>query len=293
MLQQNIRGIYCMILASFFLSLLSNITSVIAGRIPATQLLFISGVIGLLLTTFYNVYHRITFSTKTIIYYVIRSLMACVTFILWFKVLSLIPVTDAIAISYITPLLNMVAAVIFLKEKMTGVRASLSIAGFLGAMLIIKPMIKDLNYGYLLAILVATLWMLNDILAKWQTIHDKPETHLFYLNLFITIFTLPLALLEWSDLSLYGTLDIKLLFALGVVQWLNGLTFLKSYYYANLVVVTPFDFSRLIFTSIFAYYVSGEVVDLTSFIGACIIAFSVSTLAYIEARQSSSVRGTK
>jgi len=45
----------------------------------------------------------------------------------------------------------------------------------------------------------------------------------------------------------------------------------KAYSKADLSVVQPFDFTRLIFTSIIAYFAFDEIIDIYSLIGALII----------------------
>jgi drug/metabolite transporter (DMT)-like permease len=65
--------------------------------------------------------------------------------------------------------------------------------------------------------------------------------------------------------------DIFWLFMLGLFSNLSHLSMSKSYSKADLNIVQPFDFTRLIFISIISYFAFDEVIDGYSALGAIII----------------------
>jgi drug/metabolite transporter (DMT)-like permease len=60
----------------------------------------------------------------------------------------------------------------------------------------------------------------------------------------------------------------------------------KAYSYADLSVLMPFVFSRLIFSSIFAFFLFSEMLDAWTALGSFIIVFGSVYVAYKEKRKN-------
>ena len=88
--------------------------------------------------------------------------------------------------------------------------------------------------------------------------------------------SIPFAVPYYQDL---GLIEVVLFIFLGLVSNLTHIYISLSYSKADLSVVQPFDFSRLIFTSLIAYFVFEEVIDLWVVIGSIVILSGVFVAA--------------
>lgn len=62
---------------------------------------------------------------------------------------------------------------------------------------------------------------------------------------------------------------------MGAISNLSHMSMSIAYSKTDLSLVQPFDFTRLIFTSVIAYFAFGEVVDIWVVFGSLIILFGV------------------
>jgi S-adenosylmethionine uptake transporter len=104
---------------------------------------------------------------------------------------------------------------------------------------------------------------------------SSPKLIVANMNFFQFIISIPLAL---PYLEPVKDSDILEFFILGVLSNFSYKLIAKAYCRNNLANLQPFDFTRLIFTSIIAYFVFGEKFDLWVWIGALIILFSLIIL---------------
>jgi drug/metabolite transporter (DMT)-like permease len=190
------------------------------------------------------------------------------------------------AISYITPLLNMVAALLILKEKAKSHHLLAVLVGFAGAMLIIHPIFQGEREGYVLALFTVIIWVVGDVLMKIQSRSARVITQCFYTNLFALLFMLPFAYYYWQTPT---TIEIAWVIVIGLIQALNLVAIFKAYSLADMVVIVPLDFTRLLFTMILAYLIYAETINRTSMLGALIILFSTYYLAARERYKVSTV----
>ena len=70
----------------------------------------------------------------------------------WFTALSLLPLGQAVALSFTAPLFATVGAALFLHETVRGRRWTATIIGFLGVLIIARPEAVGLSFGVVLAI---------------------------------------------------------------------------------------------------------------------------------------------
>ncbi len=208
------------------------------------------------------------FKTKNINLHFIRNVNGLIGMILWFYAITLIPLPEAVSITFSVPIITTFGAMFFLKEKInTNVWIALFI-GLIGILIIIRPGFKDFHFAYLLAIFATFSWSISNILVKKMTTTDKPETIVAYMSFIMLVLSIPLGLMHIKSMNLN---DIFWLFMLGLFSNLSHLSMSKSYSKADLNIVQPFDFTRLIFISIISYFAFDEVIDAYSAIGAAII----------------------
>ena len=206
--------------------------------------------------------------TKAIGMHFARGLIGFIGMVLWFYVITLIPLSEAVAISFLLPISTTIAAIFFLKEKVDWkVWISLFI-GFVGVLIIIRPGFREFNIAYLLAIIAPFIWSISQILIKKMVKTESPETITLYLSLVMLTLSIPFAIPYLKPIS---PIDWLWFILLGLVSNYSYICNVICYSKADVSVMQPFDFSRLIFTAIIAHFAFGEKVDLIMFIGALVI----------------------
>ncbi|MFV9875129.1 MAG: DMT family transporter [Rickettsiales endosymbiont of Dermacentor nuttalli] len=282
-LKSNLRGILWMLLKSLVFTIISMMISKITHQIHVFQILFLTMLVRLICLlpwTFYTKQENLRINIPKL--YMIRSILTTFSLILWFYVLKITPIVEATAISYTTPLFSVIAAAVFLQEKLSNQHIMALSIGFFGAIIALHPNLEYFNklqLGGLLTLVTACIWALTDIISKIQSDKEHIVAQTFYNTLCMTIFSMPLALLVWQTPTLSQVIWIIII---GLLFLINHLALTWSYYNANIMVVAPFTFSRICFTIILAYLFFNDTPDLYSIIGANVILGSSLYILYIE-----------
>ena len=193
----------------------------------------------------------------------------------------MVPVADAVALSFTAPLFTTILAIIILKEVVRLRRWTATLVGFAGAMLILRPGFATVDPVLLLVILSSAGMAAAFIVIKILSRTESSSTIVAYLNLFMVPAALVPALFVWQ----WPTAGEYLwLFLIGVFGTCAHLAMTKAFSIAETTVVMPFDFTRLPFTALIGYIAFSEVPDLWTWIGAAVIFASTFYIARREAQ---------
>jgi drug/metabolite transporter (DMT)-like permease len=208
-----------------------------------------------------------------------RALLGILSMEIWFYSLAKVPLPEATALSFVTPLFVTIFAIFFLKEKVGPHRITALILGFVGVLVITRPGMAAISPFAFLVLISSALIAVSSILVKQLTRTESPVTIVYYMALFMTPLSLPLGLphMESLNLKLAGIIAV-----IAITSTLAHFLLARAYTLAPVSTLMPFDFSRLIFASIFAYYLFGETLDRWTFAGAAIIVASTFYIAHRE-----------
>jgi drug/metabolite transporter (DMT)-like permease len=275
------QSILYMIAGTFWFSVMTAIVRHMSHDLHVMEVAFFRNAFALLFMLPWLMRTGVhTIGTRKMWLYTWRGFNGMAAMVLWFTALSLIPLPQAVSLSFTTPLFTTLAAMIFLHEKVGIHRWSALIIGFIGTLVILRPGMDSFSMASLLVLGSSILWSISNILIKQLTRTESPHTIVFYMTLMMTPISLPLALLHWQAPTL---IQYFWLIALAAVANLAQISISKAYGMADMSVVQPFDFTRLIFASIIAYFAFNEIIDLWTLVGAIII---VSSTVYISRREA-------
>ena len=130
-----------------------------------------------------------------------RSLVGATAMFTWFSAISMLPLPEATAISFLTPLMIVALAAIFLKEDVGLYRWSAVAVGFVGVIIILYPRLGQPigDKGMIGAMLAATstVFMASAaILVRKMTKTEKNAAIMFYF--FVTASAFSLISLYWG-----------------------------------------------------------------------------------------------
>ena len=264
---------FCAVLMAVFLKLAQNDINVFT----AGFLRFFFGLIVIfpfIIKSNFNIY-----KTNNLKFHLIRSMINVPMMILGFAALMYIPLEQIKAIGFLSPILVVILSVLILKEKIYIIRILALIIGFAGVLIILRPGIIEINIGAYMVLLSGLLWSTVIIITKFMSKEDSPMTILTYQYTFVTIFTLPFALIYWTNPTL-NSLYYAILAA--IVGTVLHLCINNSYRLADLSVIQPVWFTQLIFASVFGFSIFGEIPDGWTWAGGILVFTSVLIITYRE-----------
>ncbi len=216
--------------------------------------------------------HKLVLQTNKFHLHAIRGTVGLASMIMWFYAISVIPLSQAVSISFIIPILTTLAAILILKEKVKSNSWLAIFIGFIGILIILRPGFREFNPAYFLIFGSVSLWAVSNIVIKMMIRTEKPKTIVAHMALIMLICSIPLAFPYMQPLDLKSLVWFVLL---GLLSNLTHFSISLSYEKSDLSKVQPFDFTRLIFTSIIAYFAFGERFDFWVFVGSFVILFGV------------------
>lgn len=218
--------------------------------------------------------------TSRIGMYGFRAAIGMVAMTSGFWAFTLIPISEAMALSFLAPIFATVGAALFLGEDVRLRRWSAVLIGFAGAMIVLRPGVEMIQLGSILALINCVGMAANKLVLKSLTRTEKPEAIITYMVLLLTPLTFIPALFVWQTPSWEMLGWMVLLAGCGTLgHW----CITKATGYADLTVVMPFDFTRLPIAALLAYLLFAEVPTIWTWIGGGVIFASTFYIARREA----------
>ena len=195
--------------------------------------------------------------------------------------LVLIPLAQISALSFTAPLFTTVTAVVVLGEVIRIRRITALAVGFAGTWIILRPGVVEVELGSILALLSALGWGASMVLVKILSRSDSAIGITFYGALFIAPISLIAAIPYWQTPTLA---ELAWMAAIAVFATLVHLCFNQAIKEADLTVLLPFDFTRLIWAAIVGYLVFAEAPSVWTWVGGAMIFVAGTYLAIREGR---------
>lgn len=197
-----------------------------------------------------------------------------------FGALARLPLADATAINFASPLITVALAALILKERVRLFRWSAVAVGFAGVIVMLIPNLNFEHYaaagaagvamtGALLAIFSAFCNAGTVIQTRRLTQSETTSSIVFYFSLMTAVagaVTLPFA---WHSPS---THELVALIMTGVLGGIAHIFLTESYRHAAASVIAPFDYSAMLWALLLGYWVFGELPSALIYVGAVIVA---------------------
>ncbi|HEV7337077.1 MAG TPA: DMT family transporter [Bosea sp. (in: a-proteobacteria)] len=210
----------------------------------------------------------------------IRSLLLLTSTALNFFALKYLQLAETVSIMFATPFLVALLAGPILGEW-AGPRRLIAIAvGFVGVLVITRPGLGGLHPAALLTVCGCFCYAFYSISTRMLAASDSPETTMFYSGMVGAVVMVPLVPLFWSwpadGLSWLLMLSTGLFGALG--HWL----LILAHQRAPASMLSPFNYSQIVWMVALGWFVFGQIPDRYTFIGASIVIASGLYLLYRE-----------
>lgn len=215
--------------------------------------------------------------------YILRGILNIASVYGAFFAVSLLPLADAVAFSYVAPIFATILAVFILKEKIGKHRIIAIIFAFIGVMVLVRPGFQTLSIGMVSSLGAAACFAATLICVKLLTRHDSPTI----VSLMAFIIALPItlvgALFYWQWPSGEQWIYITLM---GLLAASAHIFLAKAISNADLSAVMPVDFIRIIFAAIMGITLFGDLFNGFTFLGGGIILCSAVYATHRENKKS-------
>jgi drug/metabolite transporter (DMT)-like permease len=201
----------------------------------------------------------------------------------WFA-LKHLPLAEATAINYATPILVVVMAVIFLGERMTRPRIALVLAGIAGMFLIVRPGSAVFQGAALLALGAAASYGVFQILTRLLAGEDSRV--LMAYPAIVGSLTMT-AVLPWmgADISM-PLADAALMVMGGLLGTFGHFLFVLAFQRAPASALTPFTYVHLVWATLAGWFVFGTFPDAWTIAGMAVICGSGLLIVQHERRRA-------
>lgn len=272
------------------------------SHIPAIELVFFRNFFGLLILLSIVGWRGVRFwQTNRLGFHLQRNLANFTGMWLWFSGLAFLPIAKAVALHFTVPLMVVVLAVIFLKERPGITRLTCTLIGFCGVLVILRPGAVPIGPAAFLVLGSALSYAGVAIYTRSLGKTDHPTTTTFYYQFTLTIFAsvsmlvgwliatnipdtgIPLNWFTWVTPTL---LDFPGLLLLAVSGTIAPYCLVRAFVHAEATIVEPIEYLRLPITAFVAYLVFDQTTDIWVWIGASVIAGSTYYMTRHESKAS-------
>jgi len=211
-----------------------------------------------------------------------RAAVHTVGLCLWFSALPKIPLADMTALGFTTPIFIMVGAYIFFKEPMRWERWLATAIGFAGVLVVVGPKLSGSGGGWHLVMLsTAPVFAASFLLTKAMTRHETAGVILVWQSICVSIFSLPLALLNWQWLGAWAWAGFLVC---GFLGSLGHYCLTRSFAAADISATQGAKFLDLVWSALMGFLLFSDVPSQSTLVGGMIISAATIWLARREAR---------
>lgn len=206
----------------------------------------------------------------------------------WFPAMTMIPLAELQATSFLAPLFATVVAILYLRERVPLTRWMALAVGMIGAFIILRPLAPTFGMGQILALVAAMAIGIGGPLVKQLTATDDADKIVFITNAILIPASLVPALFVWKWPALHVW---PYLAGMGMCACLGHVAMTRAFSFADASLVATFDFARLPFAVLIGMAFFGEVTDIWNWIGSIIIfgaAFYITHSETAERRRAAS-----
>ncbi len=275
-----LRGGMFMLAASVMFSLSDTMAKYVTESVPAVELATIRYAVFVAMATSPMLRdRRASVRSRRPGLQIVRGIGVVGSAIAFILSLGSLPIAEATAINFITPLMITILAIPILGETVRPQGWAAVIIGFLGMLVVVRPGVGGLHPAALLVLLSSLCWCVAMLVTRRLVNVDRSSVTLLWTA--VTGFILLLCAVPFflAPLTLW---QAGLCLAVGVVassgQWLAVL----AYRHARATVLAPLTYSQLIWSSVLGFLVFGNVPDRWTLVGAVIIAGSGVYVVHLE-----------
>ena len=277
---RSIWGIIFMILGTFSLGSNDILVKGLSFKFPIWEIIFFRALSGVIISIFLlMIFGFSQIKTKKPLAHLIRAFSSVGCVVLFFFGIKFLLLSENQAIFHTAPIIACLLAIPILGEKLDFNRIVAISIGFIGTLIILKPGTNLFNIYSLIPIASAFFMAIAYLATRYLMSTESSITIIFFYSLallFTSLIFFP------SNFIVPNLSEIIFLSLTGVVGSLGHYFLSQAAKNAEVIVITPFEYTSFIFVTLLAYIFYNEIPDLTIYIGAIFIIISGIYIIYKE-----------
>ena len=269
----SLRGILCMLGGALSLTINDAMAKYLTQSYPVGQVMALRGLsIILLLIAFLffmnNLQALKIFSWKG---HLLRAGAMTGSTFFFITGLSLLPITDAIAIAFVAPILTTILGVIILREAVSWKRWAAIFVGFFGVIIILQPTSDAFKIAAIAPMGAAAFGAARDVITRAISGSENSLSILFTSMLMITIAGFLTYPLGWSVVKLsHIWIFITSSLLVGLAQYLM----IEAFRLGEVALISPFKYSSLLWATLIGLVIWNDLPSKHVVLGAFILILS-------------------
>lgn len=267
---QSFRGIAYLIATIFMFGLLEATAKYVTQSYPIPQVVWARLLFHTLLFLPFMLVmgFRTVLRTRRPVLQLIRSTLMASATVTMFTALTFIPLADANAIVYLSPVMVTALSVPLLGERVGIYRWSAIIVAFLGVLIIMRPGLGIIHWGASLALITALAYALFQIVTRSLHAIDSPVTTMFYTPLVGVVVMSAVTPFYWVTPTLGGWCLMGLM---GIFGGLGHFCLIKALQYAEASTLQPYQYLHILWAGALGYVIFGDFPDFWTSTGAILV----------------------
>ncbi|MEX2450581.1 MAG: DMT family transporter [Rhodospirillales bacterium] len=275
-----LRGISWMLLATATAALQNALIKFMSHGLPFAEVLFFRSLFSLGFFMPAILYGNFTaVKTKRMTLHCVRGGVHGCAQILFFFALATTPLAVVAVLNFTGPLFSTLLAALFLGEVVRARRITALALGFAGAMVVLRPGFIEIELGAIATLVSAFFWGMSLMCMKILTRTESSLTISLYGLFFSLAISLAFTIPNWHMPTLGQFFWLVVMGGINAISQFSRTQAIKE---ADLSLIMPLDFTRLVWVSILGYVFFGEVPDIWTWLGGIIIFASATYIAYRE-----------
>lgn len=237
--------------------------------------------------------------------HLVRVAIIMLSNVAFFVGLANMPLADAVAVSYISPIMITLMSILFLGEKVGPRRWAAVVVGLVGVMVMLRPGAGVIQPAALLVLVSAVLYAAGNLFVRHMGTTESAMTLSFYVQIGFIVVSLAMGL--WagdghlkSDGSLWEFLfrpwfwppiaDWPLFLMTGLAVGVGGLMVTQAYRTVEAGLLAPFEYIGMPAAILWGLFIFGTFPDTTGWVG---IAMICGSGLYVIWREAVTKRGAR
>lgn len=284
--QRVALGIALRVAAMACMACLSALVKWTGGRgVPVFEIIFFRNLFAFVPLLLY-VWRTTGFSvikTKRPMGHFARSVVGLTGMVCGFSAVQYLPLTEATALQFASPLFMTALSALMLSEPVGRHRWGAVIVGFVGVLIMARPIPGHMNVpGVTLGVLSALGAAGAMVAIRQISDTEKGPTIVFYFTLGGAMLGLVGSAFHWVKPD---PVTLAALIVAGLIGGVGQLFLTEALRNAPIGVIAPFDYTQLVWATIFGLVVWGETPHPLTLIGAVIVAGSGIYILHRELRR--------
>jgi len=289
MKNNNPKGIILILIGMFIVSFMDATFKYINTSVSLYEAYFVRTLISFgVIASYLKITNKpIIFTTHYPLLTSVRVILFFFGFSAFYISLTIMPLATATALFFASPFLITVFAIFFLKEEVGMRRWSAVIIGFIGVYIILNPDFNDFDYLSLTPVFCAFCYALSMIIIKKTS--DKDDVYSQMFHFYIFAITISLIIYFFMGDGQYNNFDhpasqfifrkwfsnlefsLPYMIFIGVIGATGFLCFFTAYRIASPAVVSPFEYSILVWASLNGWIFFDEIPNQRTIVGMILI----------------------